>query len=182
MIPVNGKILVRCNMKQKNEMIVGGVRVRCAQNYQTNYRERSPVVCLVEKGNRQVNSGEIIIAHHNTFYTPSPYHLQDDLFAIPFAKTLFAKISIDGNLTPICGNILCDRVDIETPLPIPPEYRKKHIDRVTVTNPGSTLYKCGQLLFTRPHSYYEIVYMWNDIETRIHKVHEGMVVALIDKE
>lgn len=178
--PVNGKIVVSCNMKQKEEMTIAGVSIKCCHQYGTNYRERSPVVCVVEQGNKWVKTGEILLVHHNTLYTPSPYHLEGNLFSIPFAKTLFAKIGSEGQLEPICGNILCDRVDIETTFELPPDERKQHIDRVKVTDPGWTKYKIGQLLFTRPHSYYQIVYIWNGIETRVHKCHEEMVVGMTE--
>jgi|SRR6185369_14677320 len=179
MIPVNGKIMVRCNLKQKDTMKVGGIIMSCAQKFKTNYREKSPVICEVVQGNRLLKPGTVILAHHNTFYTPSPFHVQDDLFSIPFAKTLFAIVEKDGHLKPICGNILCDRVDVPTPLPVPPEHRKQYIDRVVVTDGYGTKYKKGQLLFTRPHSYYEIVFMYNDVETKVHKCHSDMVVGYV---
>src|SRR3954471_15778654 len=110
----NSKIVVSANMDQKEFTRINGVELRMANLFESNYREKSPVVCTVVQGNEHVLPGDVLIVHHNTLYHPSPYYLQDDLFAIPFAKTIFAKISDDGLLIPVCGNIMCDRPIIET--------------------------------------------------------------------
>jgi len=130
-----------------------------------------------------VDTGEILIVHHNTLYTPSPYHLGDNLFSIPSnSKILFAKLEEDLSLTPLLGHFFCERVEIPSDFPLPPEYIKHYDDRVRVTDPGQTRYKTGQLLFTRPFSYYEIVYIINNQQKRVIRCHEDMVVGyLIDK-
>jgi hypothetical protein len=179
MKPCNNKILVSVNHSQKESIEIGGGLFSLANEYESNYREKSPVICTVIEGNDLVSKGDVLLCHHNLFYLPSPYHIQDDLFSVPFGKTLFAKVYSDGTLEPICGNMLCDRVDIETTIPLPPEQRKKHIDRVVVKNPGWTMYKKEQLLFTRPHSYYEIVYNFSGKETRVHKCDSEMVMGFI---
>jgi hypothetical protein len=78
----------------------------------------------------------------------------------------------------LCGNLLCDRVWEESAIELPTEQRKHHLDRVIVTNPGDTPYKVGQLLFTRPYAFYEIVYNINGIEYRVHKINEDNVVGV----
>ena len=160
-------------------MVIGDTVLQMASLYETNYREKSPVICTVVEGNNFVKKGQFLLCHHNLFYLPSPYHLQDNLFAIPFSKVLFAIINMDGSLTPICGNLLCDRVEKPSLLPLPPEMREKYIDRVIVTDGGWSIYKPKDLLFTRPHSYYEIVYTINGEEKRVHKVDKDMVAAVI---
>ncbi len=179
MTPTNDKILVSVNMTQKSEMKVGEVSLKMAHNFNTNFREKSPVICKVEEGNEYVREGQVLIAHHNLFYEPSPHLLEGNLFAIPFNKTLFAILHLDGSLSPICGNVLCDRVEIETTLPLPPELRKQYIDRVTVTDGGWTMYKTGDLLFTKPHSYYQIVYTVDGVESQIHKCDSDMVIGVV---
>lgn len=179
MNPVNGKIIVKCDNEQKSSIRIGDVEFKTAMGYETNYREKSPVICEVVDGNEFVKEGQVLLVHHNTFYLPSPYHLGDDLFSIPFAKTLFAIINTDGSLAPICENILCDRVNIPSILPVPPELQEKYIDRVKVIDGGWTNYKPNDLLFTRPHSYYEIVYHLNGEEKRIHKCHSEMICGVV---
>lgn len=178
MLPVNNRIIVRVNMAQKNEITIGGVTVRTAHKYENNYREKSPVVAEVVEGNDQIRTGQIICCHHNHFYHPSPYFLYDDLYSIPFNKTIFGTFDSGGNLSPTCGNMVCLKVDVETLLPVPPEERKQHIDRYIVDDPGWTIYKEGQMVFTRPHSGYEIVYVWNNVERRIVKVDSEMVCGV----
>ena len=176
--PVNNKIIVQVNPNQKDEIKLGNTRVKCANNYEVNYRIKSPVIGVIVYGNEYIKNGNIAIFHHNNFYLPSPYHLYDDLFSVPFGKTVFGILDENGNLSPLCGNILCAEIEIQTKFPLPPEQRKKYNDRYQVINPTGTKYKVGQILFTRPHSGYEIVYVWNDIQKKIIKVHEDMVCAV----
>lgn len=179
MIPSNDKIIVCVNDEQKNKIKIGNIEFQTATKYETNYREKSPVIAEVVYGNEKVQSGDLLLCHHNLFYHPSPHHLYNDFFSIKFNKIIFAKIQMDGSLLPICGNLLCDRVDIETAIPLPPEQREQYTDRVVVTNPGYTQYKKGQLLFTRPYSYYEIVYVLNGVEKRVHKCDSDMVLGYL---
>lgn len=179
MIPVNDKIIVRVDMKQKDTMTVGGITLSTALRYEVNYREKSPVVAIVIEGNKSVKPGDVLLCHHNNFYPPSPFFLQDDLFAIPFNKTIFAIVDSDGKLKPICGNIICERMPVETLLPVAPEHRKTHINRAKVIDAGDLKYKSGQIIFHRPHAGYDMVYMWQNIETRVTKVAGDQVCAMI---
>jgi len=178
--PTNDKILVRVDMSQKDTMTLNGVTVSTAILFEKNYREKSPVVACVVEGNEWVKENDILLCHHNLFYDPSPHYLYDDLFTIPANKLLFAVVGSKG-LTPIYGNILCERVDKPSLLLVPEERREKYTDRVKVVNGGYTPYKPGDLLFTRPYSFYEIVYILNGIERRIHKCHEDMVCGILRK-
>lgn len=170
MRPTHDRILVRVNMKQKDEMRIVDVLVRTALPFETNYREKSPVIAEVVEGNEQLRSGQIICCHHNHFYPPSPFFLQDDLYSIPFNKTIFGVFNLQGELLPMCGNMICEAIPVETPLPLPPELQKLHIDRYRVLLPGGTPYKKGWIVFTRPNAGYVIVYHWDSIEKRILKV------------
>lgn len=165
-------------MGQKNSLIVSGISFKIANLYQTNHREKEPVLGEIVEGNDEIRKGQIGLFHHNNFAPPSPFYLYDDLFSVPFNKTVFGIIHQDGSIKPLCGNIICDRIWEESTIDLPPEQQKQYIDRVIVINPGDTPYKIGQLLFTRPHAYYEIVYNVNGIEHRIHKVHAEMVVGM----
>ena len=176
---VNNRIIVRVDMKQKNSIIISGVKYFTASPFETNFREKSPVVGEIVEGNKFVRKGQIGIFHHNHFYPPSPYFLRDDLYSVPFNRTLFGVL-INDELIPMCGNILCERIEIPTPLPVPYDQRKKYIDRVICTSPGWTIFKKGQLLFHSPNAAYEIVINIGGIEKRIHKIHEEFVVGVVD--
>lgn len=180
MTPVNGKILVRCNMRQKDEMTINGVTIKMALPFEMNYREKSPVIVQVVTGNKWVKEGDVLIVHHNTLYTPSPFFLGGDLFSIPFnGKIVFGKLNEDGILTPMGGNIFCQRVDIPTPFPLPIEQRKTYIDRAIVKDAGTLTYKPGQLIFHTPNAGYDIVYNYNKVEIRVTKVNSDFVIAYI---
>lgn len=177
---VQNRLLVRVNMKQKDEFTIGGVTVKAALPFETNYREKSPVVGLIVQGNAYVPNNELAIFHHNHFYHPSPYFLQDDLYSVPFNKTLFGLIDDAGDIQPMCGNIICKRVPIEYAIPVPVEQQKTHIDRALVVRPGDTRYKVGQIIFHRLNAGYDISYNWNGQERRITKVSSDMVVGLVN--
>lgn len=179
---VNNKILVRVNMAQKDSMFIGGVLLSTAIKFEKNYREKSPVIAEVVNGNEKIKTGDIIICHHNHFYEPSPYYLQDDLYSIPFNKTILCKIKTDGALVPVCGNILGSRVIIPSPLDMPVEYQKTYIDRIKITHKGWTKYSVGDTVLCRPNSPYDIVYNIGGVENRVTKVSEDMICGVIENE
>lgn len=172
------RILVKVNMAQKDEFSIGGVTVKAALPFETNYRESSPVVGLILQGNAYIKPDTIAIFHHNHFYHPSPYFLYDDLYSVPFNKTLFGIIDQEGEIQPMCGNIICERVSEEYTMPVPVEHQKTRIDRARVIRPGLTIYKPEQLIFHRLNAGYDIVYNWNGTVHRVTKVHEDMVVGV----
>lgn len=182
---VNDRILCRVNMAQKDRILLGGIEYKTALKWEVNYREKSPVVAQVVAGNHILQEGDIIITHHNHFMpnglNPSRFYVQDDLFSIPFNQTIFAKIKPDGSIDPICGNVLGDRIPIETVLPIPVEERKKYIDRIKVTHGGTTKFRSGDLVFTRPNLPYDIVYFVDGIEKRVTKIDGAFVVGVVKK-
>lgn len=179
MHPTNDRIIVSVDGTQKNLIKIGGIELVTALLFENNYRERSPVIGVIVQGNDILKEGDVAIFHHNSFYQPSPYWIGDDLFSVPFNKTIFGILNENGEINPICGNIICERVPIEYAIPIPIEERKTYTDRVKVVNPGSTPYAPGQLLFHRFSAGYDIVYNWKGEERRRTKVSEDMVVGYI---
>lgn len=176
----NNRVIVRVNMAQKDEMLVGSIKVKTALKYETNYREKSPIIAQVVEGNRWLAVDDILLCHHNHFYHPSPYFLQDDLYSIPANQTIFAILSKDGELNPVYGNVIADKVEIESSLPLPPELKKYHKDRGRIIHGGWTKFQPGDLVFTRPSAPYEIVYIFGNIEKRVIKIDSSMICA-VDK-
>lgn len=180
MKPTNEKIIVRANMEQKDSIEIDGVSFLSALKFEVNHREKSPVIAQVVSGNEMLSEGDILLCHHNTFYEPSPYYLKDDLFSIPAnGNILFAKIYRDGTLAPIYGNTICKKVDIETPLPLPPSQRKQHINRAVIIDGGWTKFKKDQLIFFRPYANYDIVYVWEGVEVRVTKVFHEQICGVV---
>lgn len=176
---VNDRIIVKVDMAQKDFAYHGEVRMHTALKFEHNYREKSPVIATIVSGNDYLKKGDIVITHHNHYYTPSPYHIEDDLFSIPFNKTIFAKINSSGNLKAICGNILGERIPIKTKFELPPEMEKKYIDRLLITDNGWTTFKKGTTILCKPNAPYDIVYNWEGVERRITKISSDMIVGLI---
>lgn len=176
----NGKILVRSNLAQKSEIIINGVKFKTAGLFDTNYREKSPTIAEVVNGNRFVKSGDIIVCHHNTFYFPSPFYLEEDLFSIPFDKIVFGTLDENGNISPLNGNIICQRISIDDRPEIPIQYRKTYIDRAEVLDARWTPYKKGQIILHRKNAGYDIVYNLEGIEHRVTKVHESQIVGILE--
>jgi hypothetical protein len=175
----NSRILVKVNMEQKETMLVGGVLLSTATKFDTNYREKSPTIAEVVEGNKYLKPGDVIVCHHNHFYRPSPYQLEDNLFSIPFNKTIFAKVSKKGNLSAICGNVLGQRIPIPTELELPPQHQKKYIDRIMVTDKGWSSFKNGSTIICRPNAPYDIVYNFGGYEKRVTKVSEDMICGIL---
>lgn len=178
MNPTNGKIIVRVNPAQKNTMMIAGVEVTMALKYETNFREKSPVIAEVISKTACVRDGEFIVCHHNHFFGKSPYHLQGDLYSIPADHTIFAVLHPSGELSAVYGNVLAAKVELETPLPLPPEKRTYHKDRGRILDGGWTEFQPGDLVFTRPSAIYEIVYIWGQEEKRICKINSEMICAV----
>ncbi len=175
---VNGKILVSVNLAQKDYMEVGGVELKTAMPFASNFREKTPVIAKVIEGNEFVMEGNLLLTHHNLFQMPSPYHLYDELFSIPFSKVLFAKIDTSGDIQPICGNLICEKIEVETLLPVPENERKYHINKYKVLMSGWTNYKEGSIIYTRPNSGYEIIYILNGKKNIIVKVDSDMICGV----
>ena len=179
MNPTNNKVILSCDLKQKDTMLIGGIKFSTAIKFDTNYREKSPTIATVVEGNECLNNGDMLLCHHNLFYQPSPYHLNDDLFSIPFSKVLFAKISKDGGISPICGNLICERIPETDQFEVPVSERKM-LDKVyKVIDGGWTTYKKGDTIFTRPSGAYDIVYNYDGIEKRVTKVDADQICGVI---
>mgnify|MGYP000149002535 FL=1 len=176
----NDKILVKVDLKQKNKMLIGDVLFSTALKYDTNYREKSPVMAEVVQGNKFISKGDILLCHHNMFYLPSPHHIQDDIFSIKFNnRTVFAKVLKNGRLSAICGNVLGERVIIPSNFDVPPEFKKSYTDRLKITDKGWTTFKNGTTVLCRPNAPYDIVYNFNNKEIRVTKLDSEQILGYI---
>lgn len=174
----SGKILVQVNLGQKGKVFIGGIEFQTMLNYNTNYRERSPVVALVKEGNQRIPTGSYIICHHNRFHEHSVYHLYDDLFAIPVNDSIFMRIDENGDPHSVQGNLVCERIERrESFMDTPESLKKNYTDRVRVLNKGYG-FKKGDEIYTYKFSDYEIVYNWNGQIRRVIKVKKEDVVAI----
>ena len=176
---VNNKVLVRVDMAQKDYMEVGGVVVKTALDFDKNYRNRSPVVGQFAESNQYFKEGDLALFHHNHFYPPSPYFLQDDLFSVPMGKSIFGVLDSHGEMTPVMGNMTVKLIPIPTLLPVPTDQQENYKNRYEIINPGWTTYKKGDIIFTRPLAGYPIVFTWNGEERTIIKVPDDQVCGVL---
>lgn len=180
-VPQN-RVLVRVDLDQKNTMLIGDVKFTMATRYETNYREKSPIIAQVVDANDRLNNGEFLLCHHNHFHLPSPYHLYGDLYSIPANHTIFAILHPSGELTPVYGNVLASKVQVEIYLPLTAEYQTYHKDRGLIIDGGGTDFQTGDLVFTRPYAIYEIVYNMGGIEKRVCKINSEMICAVVKEK
>ena len=179
MNPTNNKILVRVNPDQKDSVSIGGIVFKTALQFETNYREKSPTIAEVVSGGEYLRQGDTIICHHNLFYLPSPYHISGDIFSVPASKVLFAKIDKNGEIYPIFGNVICERIGDDSIFAIPGDKKITNPCVYNILIPGWTTYKKGDTILTRPYSGYDIVYNINGKEKRITKVDSEMICGVI---
>ena len=165
-------------MAQKSSIKIGDIEVRMAMDYESNHRIKSPVIAVVVDGNSVLKKDDIIICHHNHFYHPSPYFLQDDLYSIPFNHTIFGVIDENGGLNPVCGNVFCERIKIDSTIPLPPDQVKFYNNQGVITGSNMKKYKVGKVLFTRPSALYDIVYFWQSQKKVVTKVTDSMICGV----
>lgn len=176
---VNNKIIVSVNMRQKDEAIIAGVKIKMGLKFDNNFREKSPVIAKVEQATDYLKPGDLIICHHNHYYPPSPYFLYECYYSIPVNHTIFAILHPDGSLTPTYGNILGQKVDIESTILLPIDQRVQYKDRIKITQSSNSKYSKDQVIFTRPSAPYDIVYNFGGIIKRVTKVWDQMVCGIL---
>jgi hypothetical protein len=179
MMPCNDKILVSCDPEQKNTIFIDGKEFSTALKFEVNYREKSPTIATVVHGNAYVKEGDMILCHHNTFHLPSPYHVQDNLFSIPANGNILFAIIKEGGLSPIYDNVLCEKIEEDTLLPIPDSHKKYSHNKASVKDAGLLPFKKGQIVMFRPFANYDIVYVYNGVEARMTKVFSPQICGVV---
>lgn len=178
MIATKGSILVRVDQHQKDRYLLGERLLKTGKKYNVNYRERTPVVAEIIQGLGELETGKHIITTYTFFDEESIYLISDNVYSIPVDELILAIIEEDGNLTPVCGNLIVERVPIETKFLLPPELRKFHNNRGIVVK-GCEGFKKGDFILFLKFSDYEIVYTWKDIERRAIKIYKDEIVGIL---
>lgn len=180
MIAVQNHIVVRVNLDQNSESIIGGNKMKTGRIYNENFREKNPVVAEIVEGLGELKTGLFIVCNYNYFEEDSPLLLTDNLYSIPVNEEIFAIVRKDGALKPVCGNVLVERIMKQTATTIPYELKKPHINQGVVSASNEGFYK-GQHIFWLPFSDYEIVYHWEGHERRAVKVHKTEITGYLKK-
>jgi len=178
MLAKMGSVLVRVDLFQTDEAVINGNFIKTGKRYNDNFREKNPCIGYIEDGYGELPTGSWAIFNYNHFDYSSPYRLSENLFSVPLDEEVLAIIDKDGDLIPVCGNVLCERIGIETLIDVPDDFKKNYDDRGIVVK-GTSGYKKGQFVIWMPMSDYEICYMWNGEERRKIKVHLSEIVGIL---
>lgn len=175
---ISGHILVSVDLYQKKQAKVGNSVLLTGKGYNENFRERNPVIALVEQGCKEIPKGSYIVCNYNHFDLDSPHQLYDNLYSIPVDAEIFALVKDDGSLTPILGNVLVERITKETKIELPEELKKPYLDRGILLTSTETI-KEGSFILWLTMADYEICYTWKGVERRALKIHETEITGYL---
>ncbi len=175
MKPKKDWLIVKVDLAQKRMIEVDGKEFLVATKFNTNYREKNPVVSLVIEGCNEIKKNDIIISHHNFFVPNSPFQIDDETFAIKYNENIFCSIDKTGIAHPLCDNVLAKKIKVDSKFALPVSCQKDYLDRAEMVEGGG--YATGEIVFVKPYRCYEIVYVFNNIEHRIIKLRKTDIVA-----
>ena len=178
MKPINGNIIVSINLSQKDEVVIGGNTLLTGKGYNDNFRERNPVIALVEVGTKEIPVGCHIVCNYSYFDLESPMAISDTQYSIPVSEEIYAVVNDDGSLTPIMGNVLVERVTKDSVIDLPEELKKPFMDRGVLLTDTEAIKK-GSFIFWLKFSDYEICYTWKGEERRALKIHQTEITGYL---
>lgn len=183
MKPAAGYIIVKVDLAQKEKAQIGNNTILTGYRYSHNHREKNPVVAQIVEGTEELPAGKWLVCNYCYFDWSSQYHMYDNLFSIPVDQELFAFIEEDGELTPICGNLLVERITKETIIDIPDDLKKQYWDRGIIKKVpcGTSEYQLNTFILWLFASDYGIRYTWNGIEKERIKIHESEIIGYYKK-
>lgn len=181
MTPLNNTIIVFCDTSQKDFVVINGNILRSAKSYNENFRERNPVVALVEQGNKDIPTGSYIVCNYGHFDLESPFEFEKNRYCLPVDAEIYAIINSDGYLDPIQGNILIERVTPQADIELPDELKTPFYNRGIVSHgivSGGNIKK-GDFIFWLDKADYNIWYNWNGEDRQAIKVHETEITGYL---
>lgn len=174
---LENRILVKVDFAQKD--FSSGLQL--GKEFDTNYRNKRPVMCQSLEWKGGVSKGDFLLVHHNFFYEGSPYQFSDDIFSIKLNQNIFSRLDKEGVPHSIFGNVMAERIPIQSALEMPPEYQKNYNDRCKVIDNGEG-YSKGTVILHYPFGDYQIIYNWKGEERTVIKVwKEDIYGKLLEK-
>jgi hypothetical protein len=188
MNPLPNKIIVKANTNQKEEIVYGTLRlvVPFRRQYQENSRIGNPVLCeVVASHEKDIHEGDVLVLGHNSITNDAwRISLEDGIatLSIPVDRWILGKLNDNGELTPLNGNLVCERIT-EAPISqfIISPFRKTEQNKVTVLSvaPDVSDIKPGNTAIVYTYSDYELFYVVDGgNEMSVVCVHESDVVAV----
>ena len=197
MKPKKKHIIVKAFLTQKESHIVNcadgtSIELYLGRKYGENSREINPVVCEVtHKADdvEQVDIGDLLIVHHNTLTNEasvikSDYNEQSVIMPILADNMLYAKINREtGELTPLYGNFIAERIDVvKKSVIIYDEGKKEEVKFKILAAPSDCNdVAIGDNVICYKLSDYEMVYNFNGSEKRAIRIWKEDILAVFDK-
>ena len=197
MKPKKKHIIVKAFLAQKESHIVNcadgtSIELYLGRKYGENSREINPVVCEVtHKADdvEQVDIGDLLIVHHNTLTNEAnvikkDYSEQSVIMPILADNMLYAKINkITGELTPLYGNFIAERIDVvKKSVIIYDEGKKEEVKfKILATPSDCDDVAIGDNIICYKLSDYEMVYNFNGSEKRAIRIWKEDILAVFDK-
>lgn len=197
MKPKKKHIIVKAFLAQKESHIVNcadgtSIELYLGRKYGENSREINPVVCEVtHKADdvEQVSIGDLLIVHHNTLTNEaavieSNYNEQSIVMPILADNMLYAKINKEtGELTPLYGNCIAERIDVvRKSIIISNEGKKEEVKfKILATPSDYNDVSVGDDVICYKLSDYEMVYNFKGSEKRAIRIWKEDILAVFDK-
>lgn len=198
MKPLRESAIVEVNLSQKDTHSVidhngKEVKIWIGKKYNPNGRESNPVLCKVLNINSKkfpyLQAGDTILVHHNYFEKPDTSRrcieknagTQIATFTIPVDQLIYAKIGADGDVHPVCDNVIAERVKkpSQSDIIIMP-FEKEEETRVVVKKVAPEVDEVaeGDEVFILKYGDMPISYNWGGREREVIKVWREDIIAI----
>lgn len=197
MKPKKKHIIVKAFLSQKESHIVKcadgtSIELYLGRKYGENSREINPVVCEVThkaEDVEQVDVGDLLIVHHNTLVNEATvikkdYSEQSVIMPILADNMLYAKIDKEtGELTPLYGNFIAERLDVvKKSIIIFDEGKKEELKfRILAAPSDCNDVAVGDNVICYKLSDYEMVYNFKGSEKRAIRIWKDDILAVYNK-
>ncbi len=164
------------------------INIFLGRKYNENSREANPTVCdviSIGEGISDISYGDKIIVHHNTITNEAVHIEKKDGYItlnVPYNNLIYAKIDTEGNLIPLKGSIIAERI---------PKDKLSAFDITEGSDPmkfkvvsvpeGYDDVKPNNKILCYKLSDYEMVYHYNNKEHRAVRIlHEDILGVVQD--
>jgi co-chaperonin GroES (HSP10) len=189
MRPLKGKIIVKANLNQKEEITYGTLRlvIPYRKGYSEKGRVVNPTLCEVLASNEtDIKAGDILIVQHNTLEN-DPWWIERDgdvvTLSIPVDKMILGKLGYKGELIPLKGNIVCKRItepERSSIIITPDAFKKTEANKgiILAVAPDVKDLHEGQTAIYHTYSDYEVWYNINGEDRSAVVMYHQEIVAV----
>lgn len=170
-----GRILVRANANQKEELVYGTLKLYIPNRRMLNENGRiaEPTLCeVVYSYEKEIEAGDVLVLGHNSINNPAWMISEEDgikTLCLPVDRWILGKLGDRGELIPLFGNTVCKRIS-ESPVSsliiTPDAFKKTEQNKVIVlaVAPDVTDIHSGDTGIIHKYADYEIHYSVNGEE------------------